>query len=133
MRLYGRTVGPRDAILELHRALADETRLRIVYLLLRHGELCVCEVQAILETTQSKTSRHLNHLKQAGIVEDRRDGTWVYYRLSPEPDPVLQAALAALGEALDEDPVAQGDRDRAATVDRLGCAPAMAAEPRSTQ
>jgi ArsR family transcriptional regulator, arsenate/arsenite/antimonite-responsive transcriptional repressor len=70
----------------LFKALGDDTRLRIVALLC-HGELCVCHLQAALDLTQSNASRHLSVLRGAGIVEDRRDGTWVYYRLVPPGDP----------------------------------------------
>jgi len=66
---------------KLLKALADETRLRILNLLC-HGELCVCDIMRVLHTAQSKTSRHLAHLKNAGIVEDRREGQWMHYSLS---------------------------------------------------
>ena len=62
------------------RALADETRLRIVALL-SHGELCVCHIQQALNRSQPTVSRQLGVLRAAGIVADRRDGTWVHYRL----------------------------------------------------
>ena len=56
------------------KALSDETRLTIVGLVFRHGQLCVCEVQQILGITQSKASRHLRYLRDAGILEAERDG-----------------------------------------------------------
>jgi ArsR family transcriptional regulator len=62
------------------KALADETRLRILALL-AGGELCVCDLMAILELPQSTVSRHLATLRHAGWVEDRRQGVWMYYRL----------------------------------------------------
>ena len=61
--------------------LADRTRLRILHLLLR-GELCGCDIQHVLEVSQSAVSRHLNYLKRAGLVLDRREGYRVYYRLA---------------------------------------------------
>ena len=61
--------------------LADRTRLRILNLLLR-GELCGCDIQYVLEVSQSAVSRHLNYLKRAGLVHDRREGYRVYYRLA---------------------------------------------------
>ena len=61
--------------------LADRTRLRIVNLLL-HGELCGCDIQYVLDVSQSAVSRHLNYLKRAGLVLDRRDGYRVFYRLA---------------------------------------------------
>jgi len=61
--------------------LADRTRLRILNLLLQ-GELCGCDIQYVLDVSQSNVSRHLNYLKRAGLVLDRRAGYRVYYRLA---------------------------------------------------
>lgn len=66
------------------KALSDETRLRILKLLLGRKELCVCELEAALDIPQSKVSRHLSILKNAELVEDRRNGVWIYYSL-PQP------------------------------------------------
>jgi ArsR family transcriptional regulator len=60
--------------------LADRTRLRILNLLLQ-GQLCGCDIQYVLGVSQSGVSRHLNYLKRAGLVQDRRDGYRVFYRL----------------------------------------------------
>ena len=68
----------------LFKALGDETRLRIVALL-SHGELCVCHIEAALGLPQPTASRHLGILRAAGVVDTRRQGTWMYYRLA-EPD-----------------------------------------------
>lgn len=81
---------------QLHKALSDETRLRILFLLLELGELCVCDVETALSITQSKASRHLGLLKQAGLVDDRRDGTWVYHRIRDDLDAVATAACAGI-------------------------------------
>jgi len=66
---------------QLYKALADETRLRILALLLSEGELCVCDIIAALKLPQSTTSRHLAHLRKAGWVNDRRCGLWIYYSI----------------------------------------------------
>lgn len=79
----------------LFKALGDETRLRIVALL-SHGELCVCLLESALGLTQSNTSRQLGVLRAAGVVEPRRDGSWVYYRLAPQLDEVCKQQLKAL-------------------------------------
>ena len=63
------------------KALGDISRLRIMNLLL-HGELCVCDIQYVLENSQPNVSRHLSYLKNSGMVIDRRDGYRVYYRLT---------------------------------------------------
>lgn len=69
---------------DLFRALGDETRLRCLALLATHGELCVCELTHALGVSQPKISRHLATLREAGLVDDRRLGLWVYYRLQPD-------------------------------------------------
>lgn len=65
------------------KALGDNTRLRILNLLL-HGELCVCDIQYVLSSSQPLVSRHLAYLKNSGMVTDRREGYRIYYRLSEE-------------------------------------------------
>lgn len=69
-----------DRTLTLLKALADERRVRIV-LLLAGGERCVCEIQDQLDVSQSLLSHHLRTLKDAGLVNDRREGRWVHYSL----------------------------------------------------
>jgi ArsR family transcriptional regulator len=80
---------------QLFRALGDETRMRIVALL-SHGELCVCHIETALELPQPKASRHLGVLKNAGVVEARRNGSWVYYRLAPQRDEPCRRQLEAV-------------------------------------
>lgn len=79
----------------LFKALSDETRLQMIGLLLREGELCVCDFVEVLDVTQSKASRHLRHLVNAGLLQDRRAGVWVYFRITESPDP-LQGALISM-------------------------------------
>ena len=79
----------------LFRALGDDTRVRIVALL-SHGELCVCHVQEALGLTQPNASRQLGILKNAGVVESRREGTWTYYKLAPQADDHRRRQLRAL-------------------------------------
>lgn len=80
-------------VAQLYKALSEEPRLRILALLLRHGELCVCDLEAALGATQSKTSRHVRYLAAAGLVQDRRDGVRTLYRLPADPDPEVAAVL----------------------------------------
>jgi len=68
---------------ELFAALADPTRLRIINLL-QQGEVCVCDLEAVLQTTQSNVSRHLAKLRSAGAVATRKQAQWIYYSLKPE-------------------------------------------------
>ncbi|WP_349666007.1 metalloregulator ArsR/SmtB family transcription factor [Guyparkeria hydrothermalis] len=101
----------------LFRALGDSTRLRSLMLLLREGELCVCELTMSLDLSQPKISRHLAHLREAGIAEVRRDGTWVFYRVNERlPDwarEVLRCTLAGTEEL----ETFQVDRARLADLD----------------
>ena len=84
----------------LFKALADATRLRILGLLLS-GEVCVCHIHESLRIPQPKASRHLAYLRRTGLVETRRDGLWIHYRLADMSDPILgtirQAVIHALG------------------------------------
>ena len=68
----------------LFKALADATRLRILGLLLA-GEVCVCDIHETLKMPQPKASRHLAYLRRSGLVETRREGLWVHYRLAELP------------------------------------------------
>ncbi len=79
----------------VYRALGDETRLRIVALLV-HGELCVCHIEKGLDITQPNASRQLGILRAAGVVDCRREGTWVYYFLSPANHDLVAKQLAFL-------------------------------------
>src|SRR6187399_809262 len=83
----------------LFKALADATRLRILGLLLS-GEVCVCNIHESLKISQSKASRHLAYLRRSGLVETRREGLWIYYRLGTLADPVLAAITDAVRHAL---------------------------------
>ena len=87
------------AMENLFKALADQTRLRILGLLLT-GEVCVCHIHESLKIPQSKASRHLAYLRRSGLVETRRDGLWIHYRLGHLADPVLAALADAVRHAL---------------------------------
>jgi ArsR family transcriptional regulator, arsenate/arsenite/antimonite-responsive transcriptional repressor len=65
-------------------ALADATRLRIVSLLMRRGELCVCELVSAMDTQQPKVSKHLAILRSSQVISSRREGQWIHYRINPE-------------------------------------------------
>ena len=92
----------------LFKALGDETRLRIVALL-SHGELCVCHLQKALGLSQPNVSRQLALLRAAGIVEDRRDGKWVHYRLRRQADPDCERQLRSLVKAFAKRELLRGD------------------------
>ncbi len=94
---------------QLFKALSDETRLRILALLAA-GELCVCELMTTLQLPQSTVSRHLAYLRNAGLVEDRRQGVWMYYRLADKGSALQRDLMALLQEHLGELPQARQDR-----------------------
>ena len=104
----------------LFKALADRTRLRILGLLLA-GEVCVCDLQGSLRSPQSKVSRHLAYLRRAGLVDTRREGLWVHYRLASVADPVQAAIVDAVSHALTHTEVVQRDGGR--LKKRTGCCP----------
>jgi ArsR family transcriptional regulator len=76
-------------------SLAEPTRLAAMRILHNGDEYCVCDLMRRLEATQSRMSRHMQVLKQAGLVVDRRDAQWVRYRIRPDLPPQLRALLVA--------------------------------------
>ena len=89
------------------KSLADETRLKILWLLLAEEELCVCDVIGALGITQSKASRHLRYLYHLGWVTDRREGLLMNYRLCVPPGSPGEKQLQLLTEMLQPHPEAQ--------------------------
>ncbi|MCK9378313.1 MAG: metalloregulator ArsR/SmtB family transcription factor [Syntrophobacterales bacterium] len=96
------------------KSLADETRLKILWLLSGTEELCVCDVISVLGITQSKASRHLRYLYHLGWVMDRRDGLWMNYRLTVTPGSPREKLLKLLTEMLAPQPEAQALRGQLA-------------------
>lgn len=93
------------------RALGDETRVRIVALLVQ-GELCVCHVESALGISQPNCSRQLGILKAAGIVESRRDGTWVYYRITEQEHESVTDVLGVLAKTFGAQRALRADHAR---------------------
>jgi ArsR family transcriptional regulator len=91
-------------MVNITKALADENRLRIL-MGLRGGELCVCQIVAMLGLAPSTVSKHVYLLRQAGLVEARKDGRWVYYRLAgAEADKAAREAVRWVQRHLADDP-----------------------------
>jgi ArsR family transcriptional regulator, arsenate/arsenite/antimonite-responsive transcriptional repressor len=88
---------------QLFKGLADMTRLRILNLLL-HGELCVCDIQFVLGSSQPNISRHLTYLRNSGLVLDRREGARIYYRLPPSDSEDRQHLFNFLQAAFRQEP-----------------------------
>jgi ArsR family transcriptional regulator len=91
------------------KALADKTRLRILALL-GNNEVCVCHIHDTLGVPQPTASRHLAYLRKSGLVDARRDGVWMHYRLAASLDPVVRKVVIAAIEALLELPTTGQDR-----------------------
>ena len=108
-------------VANIFKSLEDETRLRIMALLLEAGELCVCDIIAVLQLPQSTVSRHLAHLKNAGWLRDRREVVWIHYSISPDLSPMHKLLSAALHTILAENEVAKDDRQRLAKLGRMNC------------
>ena len=89
---------------QFFKVLSGPARLKIIWLLFHHEELCVCDVMAALGITQSKASRHLATLKHAGLVTDRKDGLWSHYALRPAQDELAKTHLALLRRSLADRP-----------------------------
>jgi ArsR family transcriptional regulator len=107
----------------MFRAFSDQTRLRILHLLLG-GEMCVGDLVEILEIEQPSASRHLAYLRKAGLVVVRKAKTWSYYSLKSASEPFHQKLLECLACCFREAPALQADQARAKKV-RLGggCCP----------
>jgi ArsR family transcriptional regulator len=75
---------------QIFKACADESRLRILHLIFMNGEMCISDVERVLEFTQAKTSRHLIYLKNSGILTFRRYNHWVFYQIKDEVYEILK-------------------------------------------
>jgi ArsR family transcriptional regulator len=113
----------RDLVL-FYAALADENRLRLLNLI-KHGEICVCYLQGVLQTNQPKISRHLAYLRKAGLVDSRRDGKWTHYRLK-QLAAGKQKILSATLTGLEKQPVIKKDKLR---VKLITCCPSRYGVP----
>ena len=92
------------------KAVADPTRVRILKML-EGGELCVCHIAERLGLAQSTVSKHLSLLRHAALVDDRKQGLWVYYRLAEDSDDGNSTAfLRLVRSSLNDDPVVIGDK-----------------------
>ena len=103
------------------RALADRTRLRLLNLM-GTDEVCVCFFVEILKTNQPKISRHLAYLRRAGIVDARREGQWMHYRVVEPADPEIARLLKDVMSWLAGDQEMQRDRER---LVKICCAPRL--------
>ncbi|HOX83962.1 MAG TPA: metalloregulator ArsR/SmtB family transcription factor [Chryseolinea sp.] len=75
---------------QIFKACADESRLRILSLIVMNGEMCISDLEKILDFTQAKTSRHLIYLKNSGILTFRRYNNWVFYQVKDEAEDIIR-------------------------------------------
>lgn len=100
-----------EALTQVYAALADPTRLRILSLL-GDGEICVCHLHASLDVPQPTASRHLAYLRKSGLVEARRDGIWMHYKMAALDNPVVAAVVKAALHALTHTDISVKDERR---------------------
>ena len=113
-------MGKKEFDMELFfAALADRTRLRLINLM-GVDELCVCFFVEVLGTNQPKISRHLAYLRNAGLVEPRRDGKWMHYKVVEPSDPHAARVFSEVRAWFAEDPEMRRDRGR---LVKVCCAP----------
>ncbi|MGQ9369463.1 ArsR/SmtB family transcription factor [Azospirillum sp. ST 5-10] len=105
-----------DHVSTVFAALSDPLRLRALALLVRQGELCVCEVTHALAIAQPKASKHLATLRDAGLLRVRRDARWVLYAVADDLAPWARRAVAAAADGLEGDAAHRGDLERLAAM-----------------
>ena len=106
------------ALTAIFKSLEDETRLRIIGLLLDVDDLCVCHIISVLQLPQSTVSRHLATLKNAGWLNDRREGLWIHYSLAKDLGPIQRALMSTLHTIVDQNELARKDRERLAKLSK---------------
>jgi len=97
---------------QFFKCLSDETRLRCIMLLKKEGKLCVCELTTALTLSQPKISRHLASLRQCTLLQDSREGQWVFYQINPTLPSWANAILKNTLSAVELDNLFKGDLKR---------------------
>jgi DNA-binding transcriptional ArsR family regulator len=108
-----------DTTAQLFKALAEPARLRILNLLVHGGELCNCQVEAVTGYRNPKISRHFQFLKHAGLIQFRREGTWIFYSLRQPESDRLQTVQALLPLLAQWHPICVQDLERWKTIAQL--------------
>ena len=104
---------------EIFKSLADETRLRLLILLQGGNEYCVCDLMQALDMPQSTVSRHVAYMRNAGLLNDRRGGVWMYYSIRPGLDPFLSTLTDSTFAKLRDTETAGDDRERLLAYRRI--------------
>ena len=106
-----------EDIAQIYKALSEQMRLRILLLLTR-GELCVCDIMAVLEEPQSKVSRHIAYLKNSGLIQGKRVGTWMHYYIRDDLGMLSAAHVEFLKRQLSGLDWARADREKMKEVQK---------------
>jgi ArsR family transcriptional regulator len=115
---------------KVFKALSDETRLRIMNLIVSSGELCVCDIEEVLKCPQAKVSRHLAYLKGVGLVDARRQGLWMLYSVAQPTSDQHRELLECVMSLLKTDALAQKDtRQLMKNVEKGCCATFSVVKP----
>jgi ArsR family transcriptional regulator len=104
-------------LLKILKALSDSNRMRIISML-KERELCVCEITDILQLATSTVSKHLSLLKEAGLIEDEKEGKWVNYRLNKERSAMIDDCLALINKHTEHDIELLNDKLKLLITDR---------------
>ena len=105
----------------IFKALSDEARLRILNLLFRSGELCVCDIESTTGFTQTKVSRHLSYLRNAGLIDSRQQGLWMLYKIATARNDEHQQLLDCLQTILQTNSTAKRDARELEKNIKNGC------------
>lgn len=81
---------------QMFKALGDESRIRVLNLIAKNGEMCISDLELVLDFTQTKTSRHLGYLKNSGLLKARRRGQWTFYYFKPNVKEAIVQYLTIL-------------------------------------
>jgi len=106
------------SFMNITKAVSDENRIRILMALHAHDELCVCNINELLELAPSTVSKHLFLLKNARLVKARKDGRWMYYRLNrgQEASKIVAQALDWIVQSVSDEPGIKADREKLARI-----------------
>lgn len=117
--LYKKGEGKIDTLIKVFKSISDITRLRIIKILQEKDELCVCEIVQALDISQTRASRNLGILKNAGFVVDRRDGLWIYYSINKEMSNKYHMQINILiKDWLNNEKIVQKDKERLKKINK---------------
>ncbi|HWQ82857.1 MAG TPA: metalloregulator ArsR/SmtB family transcription factor [Ignavibacteria bacterium] len=106
-----------DELEKIFKALSDKNRIRILKML-QKKPLCVCEIREVLKLAVSTVSKHLSILREAGLINDWKEGKWINYRLNPQPSHMASNALLFVQLQIEDDETIKKDRKITCCVDR---------------